>query len=78
MISFAIDRSACTKCGECIDVCCNSRMGLSEILFNSEPTLKAEYGIPKGERVDGIVVFGYSTVDWKRIPPRGPAKVVWN
>jgi nitroreductase/NAD-dependent dihydropyrimidine dehydrogenase PreA subunit len=53
------------------------RLGVSEIFFNSDAKLKAKYGIPKEERVDGIVGFGYSTVAWARIPPRGPVKVVW-
>ena len=53
------------------------RMGLSEIMFNTNPLLKKKYDIPNNERVDGILAFGYSDTEWKRTPLRGPAKVIW-
>jgi nitroreductase len=52
-------------------------MGLSEIAFNKDKKLKAKYQIPRNERVDGILAIGYSDLEWKQIPPRGPVKVVW-
>jgi len=54
------------------------RMGLSEMIFNKDKKIKSKYNIPENERVDGIVAFGYSSLEWKQIPPRGPVKVIWN
>lgn len=53
------------------------RLGLAEIFFGNKPALRAKYGFPKTERVDGVLALGYSDTAWKRIPPRGPAKVTW-
>ena len=51
------------------------RMGLSEIAFGRDKALRAKYGIPPNERVDGIIALGYSKLEWKRLPPRGPVTV---
>jgi AcrR family transcriptional regulator/nitroreductase len=53
------------------------RMGLSEIAFGRDGALRAKYGIPPTERVDGILALGYSDLEWKRLPPRGPVQVKW-
>ncbi len=53
------------------------RMGLAEIAFGRDKGLRAKYGIPANERVDGILALGYSALEWKRLPPRGPVKVSW-
>ena len=54
------------------------RMGLSEIIFNKDNKLKLKYNIPSHERIDGIIAFGYSNLQWKQIPIRGTSKVIWN
>ncbi len=51
------------------------RMGLTEIAFGRDKSLREKYGIPPNERVDGIVALGYSKLQWKRLPPRGPVTV---
>jgi len=51
------------------------RMGLTEIAFGKDKSLREKYGIPPNERVDGIVALGYSKLQWKRMPPRGPVTV---
>jgi nitroreductase/NAD-dependent dihydropyrimidine dehydrogenase PreA subunit len=53
------------------------RMGLTEMAFAADKGLKARYSIPEGERVDGVLALGYSPLQWKRLPPRGPVKAVW-
>lgn len=53
------------------------RLGLVEMQLNKNKKLMSELKIPGNERVNGIIAFGYSSVDWKRTPPRGPVKVVW-
>ncbi len=53
------------------------RMGLAEIAFGRDKALRAKYGIPANERVDGILALGYSDLGWERLPPRGPVKVAW-
>ena len=56
--------------------CC--RLGLSEIMMNRDLSVRLAYGIPRNQKIYGILALGYSDTDWKRIPPRGPAHVVWN
>ncbi len=51
------------------------RMGLSEIAFGRDKSLREKYGIAQNERVDGVVALGYSKLEWKRLPPRGPVTV---
>jgi nitroreductase/NAD-dependent dihydropyrimidine dehydrogenase PreA subunit len=53
------------------------RMGLSEIAFGRDRAMKAKYGILPNERVDGILALGYTELEWKRLPPRGPVAVTW-
>jgi len=53
------------------------RMGLSEMAFSRDKSMGAAFGIPSDERVDGILAIGYSSLEWKRIPPRGPVKAIW-
>jgi nitroreductase/NAD-dependent dihydropyrimidine dehydrogenase PreA subunit len=53
------------------------RMGLSEIAFGRDLAMKERFGIPRNERVDGILALGYSELKWKRLPPRGPVAVTW-
>jgi nitroreductase/NAD-dependent dihydropyrimidine dehydrogenase PreA subunit len=53
------------------------RMGLAEMAFAADGELRDKYRIPAVERVDGVVAFGYSPLEWKRLPPRGPVKAVW-
>ena len=53
------------------------RMGLAEISFGADKKLREKYGIPDGERVDGILALGYSATKWRRLPPRGPVKTIW-
>ncbi len=55
----------------------NCRFGLAEIFLNKSKETKAKYGIPGNEKIGGVLGLGYSETDWKRIPPRGPAKVMW-
>lgn len=54
------------------------RLGLAEIFLGKNSALREKYGIPKTERVDEVLAIGYSDTVWKRIPKRGPAKVIWN
>jgi nitroreductase/NAD-dependent dihydropyrimidine dehydrogenase PreA subunit len=51
------------------------RMGLSEIAFGRDRAMKAKFGIPSNERVDGILAIGYAEPKWRRLPPRGPVAV---
>jgi len=53
------------------------RMGLSEIAFGRDRTMREKYGIPTNERVDGILALGYADLEWKRLPPRGPVVARW-
>lgn len=54
------------------------RLGLAEIFLNKSEALKAKYGISKNEKIGGAFSLGYSNTEWKRTPPRGPSKVIWN
>ena len=53
------------------------RMGLSEMAFAGDAAMREKHGIPSNERVDGILALGYSALQWKQLPPRGPVKAVW-
>lgn len=53
------------------------RLGLVEMQLNKNKKLLNELRIPENERVNGIIAFGRSTVEWKRTPPRGPVRVLW-
>ena len=52
-------------------------LGLCEIAMNKSKKLLENIGIMNGERVDGVIGFGYSDLEWKRVPPRGPVKSIW-
>ena len=49
----------------------------AEIAFNADKRLRTEYSLPGNERIDGIVAVGYPGSEGTKIPPRGPAKVIW-
>ena len=53
------------------------RMGLSEMAFAGDAAMREKHGIPANERVDGILAIGYSALQWKQLPPRGPVKAIW-
>jgi nitroreductase/NAD-dependent dihydropyrimidine dehydrogenase PreA subunit len=53
------------------------RMGLSEMAFGRDRAMREKFGIAQNERVDGILALGYSRLEWKRLPPRGPVSVTW-
>jgi nitroreductase len=53
------------------------RLGLVEMQINKNKDLLKKLNIPAHEKVNGIISFGYSTVNWVRTPPRGPAQVMW-
>jgi nitroreductase/Pyruvate/2-oxoacid:ferredoxin oxidoreductase delta subunit len=52
--------------------------GLMEMAVNKDRQLKKTLGINETERVDSAFVLGYSNLEWQQMPPRGPAKIVWN
>ncbi|MBN1776925.1 MAG: nitroreductase family protein [Clostridiales bacterium] len=53
------------------------RMGLLEIALAQDPKLGRLVKLKPGERLDAAVAFGYADLHWRRIPPRGPVRVVW-
>jgi nitroreductase len=53
------------------------RIGLSEMAFARDAKMREKHGVTAEERVDGILALGYSSLEWRSLPPRGPVKAVW-
>lgn len=52
-------------------------IGFLEMVFNKNPKVKVEFGIPKGEKVLAAFTVGYPDIRYKRMAPRGPVPVKW-
>ena len=52
-------------------------MGLLEIAMGKDKKIAEFMKIGSGEKVGGALILGYSDTKWVQIPPRGPAKLVW-